>query len=46
MPWQNYANMTDGDIKTIFLYLKNTASVKNEVPPPIPPNLSNKVAAK
>lgn len=32
MPWQNFANVTDEDIKAIFAYLKSTTPVVNVVP--------------
>lgn len=38
MPWQNWANMKDEDVKAIFLYLKSTPPVRNIVPAPIPPD--------
>ena len=38
MPWQNFVNIKDEDLKAIFLYLKSTRPVKNVVPGPIPPN--------
>lgn len=38
MPWQNFINIKDEDLKAIFLYLKSTKPVKNIVPGPIPPN--------
>jgi len=37
MPWQNYQNLTDDDLKSIFAYLKSLPPVKNEVPSLIPP---------
>jgi hypothetical protein len=36
MPWQNYAQMTDDDLKAIP-YLKSLPPVKNQVPEPMPP---------
>ncbi len=36
MPWQNYANLTDEDLKAVFYYLKSTRPVNNVVPAPIP----------
>lgn len=36
MPWMNYVNMKDVDLKSIFAYLKSTR-VNNVVPAPIPP---------
>jgi mono/diheme cytochrome c family protein len=32
MPWHNYAQMTDDDLKAIFAYLKSLPPIKNEVP--------------
>lgn len=37
MPWHQYAQMTDDDLKAIFAYLKSLPPVKNEVPELIPP---------
>jgi len=37
MPWWNFANLTDEDLKAVFYYLKSTKPVKNVVPTPIPP---------
>jgi hypothetical protein len=37
MPWPNYANATDEDLKDIFAFLKSTKPVQNVVPAPIPP---------
>jgi len=37
MPWQNFAHLTDDDIKAVFNYLKSTKPVNNIVPAPIPP---------
>jgi hypothetical protein len=37
MPWQNFSNLTDEDLKAVFYYFKNTKPVKNVVPTPIPP---------
>jgi hypothetical protein len=38
MPWEAYRNMQDGDLSSIFAYLKSLKPVKNIVPPPIPPD--------
>lgn len=38
MPWQNFANMTDDDLKAIFAYLKSTPPVRNVIPLATPPN--------
>jgi hypothetical protein len=32
MPWQNFKQMTDNDLKAIFAFLKSTKPVKNIVP--------------
>ena len=37
MPWQNYAKMSDEDLRAIFLYLKSTRPVFNLVPAYRPP---------
>ncbi|WP_420147677.1 c-type cytochrome [Spirosoma sp.] len=37
MPWTNYRNIKDEDLKAIFAYLKSTKPVANVVPAPIPP---------
>jgi hypothetical protein len=37
MPWQNWTNMKDEDVKAIFAYLQSIPPVKNTVPLPIPP---------
>lgn len=38
MPWQNFALMTDDDLKAVFAYLKSTRPVRNVVPAPLPPS--------
>ena len=42
MPWQMFRNMTDGELKAIFAYLKSTKPVKNIVPNPQSPVLASK----
>ena len=37
MPWTNFVNIKDEDLKAMFAYLKATKAVKNVVPPPVPP---------
>ncbi len=37
MPWQNFAQMTDGDLRAIFAYLRSLPPVSNAVPDPLPP---------
>ena len=42
MPWQQYRNMTDDELKAIFAYLKSTKPVKNIVPAATPPVMAAK----
>ena len=37
MPWENYREVSEEDIKAIFAYLKSTKPVRNNVPDPIAP---------
>jgi len=37
MPWQQYKNLSDEDMRDIFAFLKSTTPVKNLVPAYIPP---------
>lgn len=37
MPWQNYGQMVDEDLKAVFAYLRQIPAVKNKVPDPLPP---------
>lgn len=37
MPWQNYKDVTDEDMRAIFAYLKSLKPVNNLVPQPLPP---------
>ena len=37
MPWQNYVNIKDEDVKAIFAFLKSTKPVDNVVPAAVPP---------
>ena len=32
MPWQNYAQATDEDLKSIYAYLRTVQPIKNQVP--------------
>lgn len=32
MPWQNFANVTDEDIRALYMYLKSVPAVSNVVP--------------
>jgi cytochrome c553 len=40
MPWPAYKNMSDGDFKAIFAFLKTLPPVANVVPQPISPELA------
>lgn len=37
MPWFNYREMTDEDLKAVFAYLQSIPPVYNSVPQPVPP---------
>jgi mono/diheme cytochrome c family protein len=37
MPWQDFSQMTDADLKAIFAYLRTIPPVVNHVPAPLPP---------
>ena len=37
MPWQNFAQMSDDELKAMFAYLKSTQPIHNIVPVPEPP---------
>ncbi|MDP2068239.1 MAG: diheme cytochrome c-553 [Lutibacter sp.] len=37
MPWQNFKNLTDSDLRAMFEYFKTVKPIKNIVPNPIPP---------
>ena len=37
MPWQNFRNLTDEDLKSIYAYLRSIPAVKNRVPEPVEP---------
>lgn len=38
MPWQNVAQMTDEDIRSVYAYLRSLPPISNRVPAPTPPN--------
>jgi mono/diheme cytochrome c family protein len=40
MPWQNFRNLTDDDLKAVFAYLRSIPPVINHVPDPIPPTVA------
>ena len=37
MPWSNYGQMTDEDLKAVYAYLRSIPPVHNRVPDPLPP---------
>ncbi len=37
MPWQDYGQMTDDDLRAVFAYLRSLKPVANAVPGPVPP---------
>jgi cytochrome c553 len=37
MPWPMYRNLSDGDLKAMFAYLKSIPPIRNQVPDPAPP---------
>jgi mono/diheme cytochrome c family protein len=41
MPWAAYAQMTDGDLKAVYAYLRSLPAVRNAVPDYEPPLASN-----
>lgn len=41
MPWQNYARMTEMDLRSLFSYLQSVPAMKNAVPPYSPPNVAS-----
>ena len=38
MPWQNVGQLTDGDLKAVYAYLRSIPPVRNHVPEPLPPS--------
>jgi hypothetical protein len=38
MPWYWYRNMTDDDLKAMFVYLQSLPPINNPVPDPLPPD--------
>ena len=37
MPWESFAQMTDGELKAIYAYLKSIKPIHNIVPQALPP---------
>lgn len=42
MPWPALRNMTDQDLKSIFMFLRTLPKVHNEVPSPKPPTMASR----
>jgi mono/diheme cytochrome c family protein len=38
MPWQSLANMTDDDLKAVYVYLRSLPPFPNQVPEPVSPS--------
>ncbi len=41
MPWQNYARMTEMDLRSLFSYLQSVPATRNSVPQYLPPNVAS-----
>jgi mono/diheme cytochrome c family protein len=37
MPWQNYRQMTDEDLRAVFAFLRSIPPIHNRIPEPLPP---------
>jgi hypothetical protein len=37
MPWENFRNLSDEDLRAVYAYLRTIPPVKNRVPEPLPP---------
>lgn len=37
MPWENFRNLSDEDLRAVYAYLRTIPPVKNRVPEPTPP---------
>jgi hypothetical protein len=42
MPWQNYARMTEMDLRSLFSYLQSVPAMKNPVPQYAPPTVASR----
>jgi hypothetical protein len=40
MPWPQYAQMTDEDLKAVWSYLRSIPAINNPVPEPLAPDES------
>ncbi len=38
MPWRNFAEMTDEDLKSAYAFLRTIPPINNRVPDPVPPS--------
>jgi hypothetical protein len=45
MPWQQYRNLSDEDLRSIYFYLRSIPPVHNRVPQPVPPEVAFAAAA-
>jgi hypothetical protein len=45
MPWFNYRQMTDEDLKAVFAYLRSIPPIHNRIPEPLPPPEATVAAA-
>src|SRR5204863_2861552 len=45
MPWQDYGQMTDDDLRAVFAYLRSLKAVANAVPAPVPPKSERRASA-
>jgi hypothetical protein len=37
MPWQNFAQLKEDDLRAIFAFLQTLPPIQNAVPDPVPP---------
>lgn len=37
MPWEEFSQLTDDDLKSIFTYLQSLPAISNKVPAPVSP---------
>jgi mono/diheme cytochrome c family protein len=46
MPWQNFAQLSEDDLKALYAYLRTLAPIKNRVPLPTPPSEVARLGAR
>jgi hypothetical protein len=46
MPWPNFRQLPDQDLKAIFAYLHSLPPIHNKVPDPVPPNMIGAMSKK